>query len=163
MSTASTDRTFAPDSVTVGQVTTRKGYRLHLADTGRAHCGAGRGRIIAARTLTSDHQPVLCRRCLKAIRRAIADASRSAVAAEHRYTDTAVQTLGTLADALAPVVDHVADEARRNDLAAQIAADLRVSGVLVAQEQPVYPVVQPRTWADLREAYRRTHKQPAAA
>jgi hypothetical protein len=55
------------DQIRVGQVSHRKGFRLHANVDGRAYCGAGNGRIIATttRTLTADLAPLVCRRCRK--------------------------------------------------------------------------------------------------
>lgn len=143
------------DTVQVGPVSTREGYRLHLAESGRAHCGSGRGRVLRTLALTPDYEPHLCRRCIRAIRVAVEHASAGAANAEaNAYSDTAVQALSILADALTSVADHAADEARRDALAARIREGLLKSGVLVAREEPVYPAA-PRNWAELREQYRR--------
>lgn len=61
--------------VTIGRVTTRKGARTHLDINGRAHCGAGRGIIDPATRWVADatvDPAVVCRRCIKALRAALA-------------------------------------------------------------------------------------------
>lgn len=64
-------------AVILGKVSERKGARLHLDTAGRAHCGAGRGTIAAdtRRQLDGDADATtVCRRCIKAIRAALAAA-----------------------------------------------------------------------------------------
>lgn len=74
----STLATATPAPVIVGKVSDRKGARTHLDILGRAHCGAGRG-IIAAATRWEVDGTVLpatvCRRCIKALRAALAEAA----------------------------------------------------------------------------------------
>lgn len=64
--------------VTVGKVSTRKDAREHLDILGRAHCGAGNGRTMAATRWTVDatvNIARVCRRCLKALRTRLAEAA----------------------------------------------------------------------------------------
>jgi hypothetical protein len=110
------------DAVLVGPVSTRKGYRLHLAESGRAHCGAGTGKILGAgEPLHAKHADRICRRCIKAIRTTVENAQHEATsAARNRYRESEVHALGELADAL-----RTPAERRRLDaLAARLRADL---------------------------------------
>lgn len=64
-------------AVILGKVSERKGARNHLEVAGRAHCGAGRGEIHAdsRRQLDGDTDATtVCRRCVKALRAALAAA-----------------------------------------------------------------------------------------
>lgn len=64
--------------VLMAKVTTIAGARLHLDVHGLAHCGAGRGRTLAATRWRIDGTVELtevCRRCLKAARRRVAEAA----------------------------------------------------------------------------------------
>lgn len=61
--------------VMIGRVSTRKNARQHLDTAGRAHCGAGTGVIAAATRWAVDGSvatETVCRRCIKALRTALA-------------------------------------------------------------------------------------------
>lgn len=62
----------------LGKVSTIRNARQHLDVLGRAHCGAGRGSTITATRWRADATiriADVCRRCLKALRRAVASAA----------------------------------------------------------------------------------------
>lgn len=70
----------------VGYVSGRPGARLHLAVVGRAHCGAGNGRISGtAQELTAKGAARVCRRCVGRIRAIVQEALHAAM----RRRDTA--------------------------------------------------------------------------
>lgn len=81
MTTTTTATTPEAAAVTIGKVSERKGARQHLDVAGRAHCGAGRGTIAAATRWIVDGTVALqtvCRRCIKALRAALAEATDAA-------------------------------------------------------------------------------------
>lgn len=162
------------DAILVGPVTTRRGFRLHLAESGRAHCGAGAGRVLRTAALNAGHEPLLCRRCIRAIRQAVEDAARTVAAAEGaRWSETAEQDLAALAEALETPAQRLARAQKHAEMVEEIRARLRENGTLVdrmAATVELAPVVQARpemarrlTWADLRAGYAATHKQPTLA
>lgn len=58
--------------IIIGKVSALEGARQHLDVLGRAHCGAGSGRTIAATRWRADatlRLSEVCRRCLKALRK----------------------------------------------------------------------------------------------
>jgi hypothetical protein len=64
--------------IIIGKVSALEGAREHLDVLGRAHCGAGNGRTIAATRWRADatlRLSGICKRCLKALRKRIADAA----------------------------------------------------------------------------------------
>jgi hypothetical protein len=162
------------DAILVGPVTTRRGYRLHLAASGRAHCGAGRGLILGpGEPLQVKHQDTLCRRCIGSIRAAVEDAARTNAAADGgRWSETAEQDLAALADALMTPAQRLERARRHVAMVAEIRARLRGNGSLVdrmAATVQFAPVVQARaenarrrTWADLRDEFATTHPVLAA-
>lgn len=80
------------DFILIGKVSTLEGARWHLDILGRAHCGAGRGRTLAATRWRVDATVPLdevCKRCLKALRRRVAEAE----AAGDAYATGAVVAL----------------------------------------------------------------------
>jgi hypothetical protein len=93
--------------VLIGKVSDRKGARQHLDVAGRAHCGAGRGVIAAATRWEVDATVVtdtVCRRCLKALRAALA-----AAAAVHTAAADAAYYLTPPAQAAARDAELAAD------------------------------------------------------
>src|SRR5262249_26407853 len=94
--------TAVSDAILVGPVTTRRGHRLHLAESGRAHCGAGRGRIRAPpEALKVERALGRGRRCIKAINAAVqAAADTAAYAGGNAYRESDVRDLAALGDAL---------------------------------------------------------------
>lgn len=64
--------------VIIGKVSNRNGAREHLDVLGRAHCGAGNGITMQATRWQVDatlNVERICRRCLKALRARLAEAS----------------------------------------------------------------------------------------
>ncbi len=122
------------DQILIGAVSTRRHHRLHLAESGRAHCGAGRGLILGAgQPLLAAHEPVLCRRCIRAIRQAVEDASQIAVAAEgSAYHEGDVQDLAAIAEALETPTQRLARAAKH----AAMVEDLRARGRTCATSSP---------------------------
>jgi hypothetical protein len=109
-------------AVILGKVTERKGARLHLDTAGRAHCGAGRGTIAAdtRRQLDGDADALtVCRRCIKAIRAALAAILDAAAAAGGMMTP---------AEAIArDAANLFATPAERAARQAEIAAGIRAA------------------------------------
>jgi hypothetical protein len=103
------------DQIRVGQVSHRKGFRLHANVDGRAYCGAGNGRIIATttRTLTADLAPLVCRNCRKHL---LAAAQQAEVTANMRAGHTTTRngwTVATQAEALVLALESPTDRLRR--------------------------------------------------
>lgn len=89
----STLASVATTPVIIGKVSNRKGARQHLDIAGRAHCGAGRGTTSADTRWVVDgtvDTATVCRRCLKALRAALAEAAAThPAAADAAYMLTA--------------------------------------------------------------------------
>lgn len=99
----------AAEHIIIGKVSTLKNARWHLSILGRAHCGAGTGRTAAAtrwRVDGSVTREQVCRRCLKTLRRRLAENAASG--------DVYAQAADTM---LAP------DDPRRD---AEMLADIRI-------------------------------------
>lgn len=112
-----------PAPVALGKVSERKGARQHLDVAGRAHCGAGRGTIAAATRWAVDatvDTTTVCRRCLKALRAALA-------------ANLTAETAAGAAHMLAP-----ADVATRRD--ADLLADMRAFHARLAADAEPAPV-----------------------
>lgn len=110
--------------VILGRVTERKGARLHLDTAGRAHCGAGRGTIAAdtRRQLDGDADATtVCRRCIKAIRAALAAILDAAAAVGGAMTNAETNARDA-ANLFATPAERAAREA---ELAAGIVAAAR--------------------------------------
>jgi hypothetical protein len=84
----------------VGQVTNRRGARLHLAIHGWAYCGSGSGRILKARDVRPSDRGHLCRRCASVL----AIRLRLDYSLICRRRD---QGSRTLADVIADMIDEV--------------------------------------------------------
>jgi len=113
---------FAP---LVGPVTTRPDARLHLNVFGRAHCGAGTGRVITSRHLELADKPRVCRRCLRRLSALLLDGIREAMS---RYGATAARCLATLNrlyDALRPAAQVRAETTLAARVAATMAGPIR--------------------------------------
>lgn len=162
------------DAILVGPVSTRRGFRLHLSESGRAHCGAGTGRILGpGEPLQAKHEQGLCRRCIRAIRQAIETASQVATAAEgSRYDEGLVQDLAAIGEALETPAQRIAKARKHAAMVEEIRARLRANGSLVDQMAATVqlaPVVQARpeparrrTWADLRDEFAAAHARQLA-
>ena len=140
-------------TIRIGQVSARKGYRLHAIANGWARCGAGNGRILGGteRDLTTANVALVCKRCRRHVRaEAEAELANETAASGNRYNPARIDALTALADRF----KTPAERAQDIDLAARIAATIVAAADVLAQ-----PVAErPRSWAELREAYAATHK-----
>jgi hypothetical protein len=117
----------------LGYVSSRPGARPHLAINGRAHCGAGSGRITGKTVaLTRDLAKAgICLRCIRRVEALTTDALHDAM----RRTDFAsmrrVQVLNDILD----LMESPATRAAVNALAAHTVAANRAR---VAAERPAH-------------------------
>jgi hypothetical protein len=145
-------------TIRIGQVSTRRGYRLHaITDQGRTRCGIGTGRVIATRDLTTTHLDLTCKRCRRHLRTEVEAALADATTATgNRYNPARIAALTTLANAFKTPTEQADDDL----LAAQIAATIQAAPTV----QPLPEQTRRRTWADLRREFTATHPQlPFAA
>ncbi|GLY08197.1 hypothetical protein [Actinoplanes sp. NBRC 101535] len=111
-----------------GKVTTRSGARTHYDIRGLAHCGAGTGRTHTATRQRADATTdltTICRRCLPALRRALADAAT-----------TGDPAAASAALALRPPAQAALEDAAR-------LAELRAFHTRLAHERRQLPVTPP--------------------
>lgn len=110
----------------LGRVSTRAGARLHLDVLGRAHCGAGTGRIRGAgRELERADAPLVCRRCNRRLRELMVDAIAEANRRRGPSARARLADLYRIDDALRTPARVAADTAT----AAGIAGNIRAARV----------------------------------
>lgn len=94
--------------INIGNVSTRKNSKLHLALNGLAHCGAGTGKILGpARQLLPDTVKLVCRRCWQRIRAAVQEAIHEVM---RRRDSAALRILNRVADAMLSPAEARAEE-----------------------------------------------------
>ncbi|MDQ7909207.1 hypothetical protein RB614_32265 [Phytohabitans sp. ZYX-F-186] len=124
-------------NVMVGQVSTRKGAKLHLSLNGLAHCGSGNGRIIGpARELTADNTPALCLRCAHRVKAVVQEDIHEVM---RRRDQVGLRRLNKLADALLTPAEVKAEEKTIREIEAGLKA--------TAEGR------RPRTFAEIRAAH----------
>ncbi|SRR6266704_3583953 len=139
--------------VRIGRVTTARNARIHLAIDGRT-CGASRrGRIGYEVTRPDLADPAnLCKRCFRPARVAVAE--MTITTAHGPAAERIRRMLATVTEACKTPEQRAADA----DLIARITRTIELAAPVLA-----LPLAErPRTWADLRADYLRTHYQPAA-
>ena len=105
-------------NINVGVVSTRSGARLHLNLHGRASCGAGSCRMIGpARQLVADAVKILCRRCWRRIKAAVAEAIHVVM---RRRDSAALRVLNRVADAMLTPAEAKAEENALAEIATAI-------------------------------------------
>ncbi len=165
--------------VQIGQVSTRKGARLHADINNRARCGSGRGWIIPTTrrdAATLDGTARICLHCLPHIRQALADVQQEATAAQgNAYSETAVRqlqaaTAATLTDAECAELDALAADINRHldtvdvDATYQAALEAAVATVQQAPAVMALPVDErPAAWQERREQQRPRNLRELAA
>lgn len=114
----------------VGPVTTRPGARLHLDVLGRAHCGAGTGRILApSAPLDETHRGRLCRRCVRRVRQLLLDGIREAMSRRDTIAARCLPVLNRLYDAMRGAAQVVAERRLSANVATTMAGAPVLSGL----------------------------------
>ncbi len=128
--------------------------RIHLAIDGRT-CGASRRARISREVTRPDLADPgnLCKRCFKPAR--VAAAETAITTAHGPAAERIRRMLATVTEACKSPEQRAADA----DLIARITRTIELAAPVLA-----LPLAErPRTWADLRADYLRTHYQPTAA
>lgn len=134
----------------VAKVTTATGARLHLDNSGNAHCGAGNGRTIAttARPLADAEASMLCIRCIKAIRAAADTAiANHAGGGNSQYRTASIAPL----QKLRAKIRTAAEKVQAEEFQAKWAA------IVAVAPQREY---KPSAWAQMRDDFASANARP---
>ena len=119
--------------VELGQVTTRKGAKLHLNVNGQAYCRSGSSKIIASHKASYADTPRICKKCREALRTFLQEV-RDARA--RRVPTAANREVMLTCEAILAGLRSPAEQAQHDEMVANINRNM---------DRAYAPVARPRT------------------